>query len=114
MNQGEQIAHHQDDVTQSPPSNTFPSNQQQPPVNLAVPEWITGRTNELQVKYNQDRFVPVLREPGVWRIKCWDCPGKLYYPGPEETLMNFEVHLKNRYHRDNVNSRLARERGSAS
>ena len=33
------------------------------------------------------------------RIKCKDCPGKLYTPGPEESVSNFEVHLKNRLHR---------------
>ncbi|KAF8336441.1 uncharacterized protein EI90DRAFT_3119709 [Cantharellus anzutake] len=40
--------------------------------------------------------------PPEWRLKCFDCPGKLYTPGPNETLDNFIVHLKNRNHRNNV------------
>lgn len=43
------------------------------------------------------------------RIRCHDCPGKLYTPGPEMTVGNFEVHLKNRFHREKVDQRLARE-----
>ncbi|KAG8959572.1 SWI/SNF chromatin-remodeling complex subunit [Tulasnella sp. 419] len=105
---------------------------------------MTRCIEEMQVKYENDRFGAILRplQPGMpadgpreWRIKCFDCPGKVkrsqivdgdkvlsaivsstqvYTPGPEETLTNFEVHLKNKRHRDNVNARLARERGSAS
>lgn len=41
------------------------------------------------------------------RIRCHDCPGKLYTPGPGMTVENFEVHLKNRQHRDRVGSRVA-------
>lgn len=41
------------------------------------------------------------------RIRCLDCPGKLYTPGPEMTAINFEVHLKNRQHREKVDVRLA-------
>ena len=33
------------------------------------------------------------------RIRCHDCPGKLYTPGPENTVENFLMHLKNRGHR---------------
>jgi SWI/SNF-related matrix-associated actin-dependent regulator of chromatin subfamily B protein 1 len=46
------------------------------------------------------------------RIRCHDCPGKLYTPGPEMTVENFEVHLKNRLHREKVDARAAR--GSSS
>lgn len=31
---------------------------------------------------------------------------QLYTPGPGETLQNYEVHLKNRLHRQKVNTRL--------
>ena len=41
------------------------------------------------------------------RIKCLDCPGKLYTPGPETGVTNFEVHLKNRVHREKVDVRVA-------
>ncbi len=45
------------------------------------------------------------------RIRCQDCPGKLYTPGPEMTCENFEVHLKNRNHREKVDGRLKKETG---
>ncbi|KAI5292966.1 SWI/SNF chromatin-remodeling complex subunit, partial [Ascosphaera atra] len=45
------------------------------------------------------------------RIRCHDCPGKLYTPGPMQTVDNFEVHLKNRQHKERVEARLAREGG---
>ena len=47
------------------------------------------------------------------RIKCLDCPGKLYVPGPEMGVSNFEVHLKNRLHRELVERRL-RDRGRSA
>jgi SWI/SNF-related matrix-associated actin-dependent regulator of chromatin subfamily B protein 1 len=45
------------------------------------------------------------------RIRCHDCPGKLYTPGPGTTVENFEVHLKNRQHRERVDARVSRARG---
>jgi len=44
------------------------------------------------------------------RIRCLDCPGKLYNAGPEQSVSNFELHLKNRQHLNNV---LKRRGGSA-
>ena len=43
------------------------------------------------------------------RIRCHDCPGKLYTPGPALTVDNFEVHLKNRQHKERVEERHARQ-----
>ena len=43
------------------------------------------------------------------RIRCLDCTGKLYTPGPDTTVGNFEVHIKNRQHREKVAARVARE-----
>ena len=40
------------------------------------------------------------------RIKCKDCPGKLYTPDVTLGVNNFEVHLKNRHHRDRVQQRM--------
>jgi SWI/SNF-related matrix-associated actin-dependent regulator of chromatin subfamily B protein 1 len=40
------------------------------------------------------------------RIRCLDCPGKLYNAGPEHTVSNFELHLKNRVHMGNVAKRM--------
>jgi SWI/SNF-related matrix-associated actin-dependent regulator of chromatin subfamily B protein 1 len=48
------------------------------------------------------------------RIRCHDCPGKLYTPGPETTVGNFEIHLKNRQHRERVEARVAGATGGAS
>ena len=42
------------------------------------------------------------------RIRCLDCPGKLYNAGPGQTVQNFELHLKNRLHLANVSSRTGR------
>lgn len=42
------------------------------------------------------------------RIRCMDCPGKLYNAGPGQTTANFELHLKNRVHVGNVVGRLGR------
>jgi len=39
------------------------------------------------------------------RIKCNDCPGKLYTVGPGTSVDNFEIHLKNRQHKDRVLAR---------
>jgi SWI/SNF-related matrix-associated actin-dependent regulator of chromatin subfamily B member 1 len=80
----------------------------------------------LQAKYPEDLFeLTISRISDGWRVKCSDCPGKvrtllhslwwmffnyvrlqLYTPGPNETLGNFEVHLKNRQHRMKVIDRL--------
>ncbi|KAL4780154.1 hypothetical protein BJX76DRAFT_338885 [Aspergillus varians] len=40
------------------------------------------------------------------RIRCHDCPGKLYTPGPGTTVDNFEVHLRNRQHKERVEERI--------
>lgn len=42
------------------------------------------------------------------RIRCRDCPGKSYTAGPETTVQNFEVHLKNRAHRERVTARVGK------
>ncbi|KAJ3764435.1 hypothetical protein EV360DRAFT_31409 [Lentinula raphanica] len=75
------------------------------------PTWLTTTMHTTQTKYPNDRFDVVWRKVGEgseWRIKCVDCPGKLYKPGPGETLSNFEVHLKNRQHRQRVDDRIGR------
>ncbi|MBE7179708.1 MAG: hypothetical protein INR71_00610 [Terriglobus roseus] len=44
------------------------------------------------------------------RIRCNDCPGKLYNVGPGMSADNFKTHLTNRKHREAVETRLARAR----
>lgn len=46
------------------------------------------------------------------RIRCLDCPGKLYTPGPAMTVDNFEVHLKNRQHKERVEERVNRTKAA--
>ncbi|PYH41554.1 SNF5-domain-containing protein [Aspergillus saccharolyticus JOP 1030-1] len=48
------------------------------------------------------------------RIRCHDCPGKLYNPGPGMTVDNFKVHLSNGTHIKNVNERVARTAAEAA
>ena len=40
----------------------------------------------------------------VPRVRCADCPGKIYVP------LGFESHLKNKKHRENVEARMAKEK----
>jgi len=79
-----------------------------------APEWLQNCLEATRAQYPHDDFFAMPRplQPGAdptappeWRLKCVDCPGKLYTPGPNETLDNFIVHLKNRTHRNNVNKR---------
>ncbi|KAG9976673.1 SNF5-domain-containing protein, partial [Aureobasidium melanogenum] len=41
------------------------------------------------------------------RIRCDDCPGKLYTAMREDTIGKFELHIKNRKHKAMVDARLA-------
>ncbi|KAK0622900.1 SNF5-like protein, partial [Immersiella caudata] len=98
------------------------------------PEWLTQALRDLQKQHPNDMFEGVMRycaintktdtpvqlpqggkeiPPDVQfmylaRIRCLDCTGKLYTPGPETTVGNFEVHLKNRQHREKVAARVAK------
>ncbi|KAL8728255.1 MAG: hypothetical protein Q9181_005410 [Wetmoreana brouardii] len=98
----------------------------------APPPWLTQALQKLQQSYPQDAFEGTMRYTAVStttdqpvslskdqpqedvkymyypRIKCKDCPGKLYTPGPEMGVNNFEVHLKNRLHREKVEKRVRR------
>ncbi|KAJ7628439.1 SNF5-domain-containing protein [Roridomyces roridus] len=75
------------------------------------PQWLSNALQAMQAKWENDKFEITLRKVNPsstpeWRIKCLDCPGKLYQPGPNETLSNYEVHLRNRLHRQRVNDRM--------
>ncbi|CZT03498.1 related to transcription factor snf5p [Rhynchosporium agropyri] len=105
---------------------------QPPHVPPPPPAWLKAGLTSLLTQYPGDRFEGVMRysavntatdmpcsapPPGpipegikymyLPRIRCHDCPGKLYTPGPERTVGNFEVHLKNRQHRERVDARKA-------
>ncbi|KAJ3993385.1 hypothetical protein F5050DRAFT_723799 [Lentinula boryana] len=105
-----------DPITKNEPEPSTPprTNVQSPPTSPTKawpPSWLTTTMHSTQTKYPNDKFDVVWRKVGEgseWRIKCVDCPGKLYKPGPGETLANFEVHLKNRQHRQRVDDRIGR------
>ncbi|KAG9286407.1 hypothetical protein G9A89_014573 [Geosiphon pyriformis] len=75
---------------------------------VVFPDWIVVQRDQLARKYPRDRFDITQRsnKSNEFRIKCFDCPGRLYQPGPDLTLTNFEIHLKNRIHRNNVEKRV--------
>ncbi|KAK6348152.1 SWI/SNF chromatin-remodeling complex subunit [Orbilia javanica] len=95
-----------------------------------VPAWVENGLSSLRQSYPNDQFEGIMRQvvidtttglsvphttpmiPGrhitdyTPRIRCVDCPGKLYTPGPNETVENFEIHLRNRLHRERVDARI--------
>ncbi|WFD24701.1 SWI/SNF chromatin-remodeling complex subunit [Malassezia equina] len=79
-----------------------------------APTWLLQAVEACRAKYTHDRFEVLQRarpaegpaDGDRWRIRCFDCPGKVYKPGPGESLANFEIHLKNRSHRAAVAKRL--------
>jgi len=80
------------------------------------PDWLEAALSKLRSRYPLDSFGGLRQagpEPGDSsrpRIRCDDCPGKYYQPGPGRGVDNFEVHLKNRGHRERVEKRMQRER----
>lgn len=105
------------------------------------PEWLTKALGELKMHYPDGQFeglmkhCPVNMRTGklvmpapaagtplpddvrymfLPRVKCLDCPGKLYTPGPDTTVGNFEIHVKNSKHIERVRARLEAERGGGS
>ncbi|KAG7451525.1 SNF5-domain-containing protein [Guyanagaster necrorhizus] len=93
-----------------PPSQSGPPG---PPSQRSwPPQWLATCMQGIQYRFPSDKFEVALRKVTAnsdpeWRIKCLDCPGKLYKPGPGETLSNFEVHLRNNTHRRVVEKRVA-------
>ncbi|WVQ70519.1 hypothetical protein IAR50_000038 [Cryptococcus sp. DSM 104548] len=77
-----------------------------------IPDWAAKALADTRSRYLKDDFVVIKKPrqdpagPIEWRVKCNDCPGKIYTLGPGETLNNFEVHLKNKAH---MNNRAVRE-----
>jgi len=98
------------------------------------PPWLQEALQALQVNYPNDLFEGCMKNAAVrrdtneilrqdnatepenikhqWlpRIKCIDCPGKLYTAGPDNPAGNFEVHLRNRAHMGKVEARIAKKR----
>ncbi|KAI1104249.1 SNF5-domain-containing protein [Jackrogersella minutella] len=108
-----------------------------PPVPPPPPAWLAAALDKFKQEpaYAKDRFEGTMRysavdgntgspaplpQPGepippnmrfyfLPRIRCLDCPGKLYTPGPDMSASNFEVHLKNKVHKEKVEFRIASE-----
>ncbi|KAF5350482.1 hypothetical protein D9756_008684 [Leucocoprinus leucothites] len=78
-----------------------------------IPSWLKDAMCNLRDGYPDDKFEIVPRKktsgPPGWRMKCSDCPGKLYHTGPGESLSNFKIHLRNRQHRRRVKERVDAE-----
>ncbi|KAJ5371248.1 SWI/SNF chromatin-remodeling complex subunit snf5 [Penicillium cataractarum] len=95
------------------------------------PSWLQAGLTKLKQSHPNDSFEGVMRYSAVDtetlapvsnptnlqagqkikyqylpRIRCHDCPGKLYTPGPGMTVDNFEVHLRNRQHKERVEERI--------
>ena len=102
--------------------NQLQAQQQSSNSNSALPpQWLVDATKILRSKYKNDQFL-IIEKPKPqqindfkvniiteWRLKCLDCPGKMYTPGPGESADNFEKHLKNRQHKQKVLQRLEKE-----
>ena len=73
-----------------------------------LPEWVKEVLMHFKQTRPHDRLDPVYRpnasgdERTHWKMKCLDCPGKVYSCEPS----NLEIHMKNRKHIDSVNKRL--------
>jgi len=118
-------SNHASSVPPAPTSSSHTGTQASPPTSQSAPltvgasvpstaltpadppKWLWSATQSMRSKYPNDLFVLKRINGTDWRIKCSDCPGKLYTPGPGETLSNYEVHLKNRLHRQRVNERVS-------
>ena len=88
-----------------------------------LPEWLNQNLEQLRRAYPNDLFEGTMKHVAidpktntvataneehkhfphkfVPRIRCLDCPGKIYIP------VGFESHLKNKKHRETIEARLA-------
>lgn len=122
---------YQPDGRADAPYPLLPGTQTAPP-----PIWLQTALADLRKNYPQDNFEAIMKynvintdtghtvksdtlnpkEPlpanykaqFLPRIRCLDCPGKLYTAGPALSVDNFEVHLKNRQHRNSVEKRVGK------
>jgi SWI/SNF-related matrix-associated actin-dependent regulator of chromatin subfamily B protein 1 len=99
------------------------------------PPWLKEAINELRANNPGEQFEALMKYgvvndrgqnvkldtvagtatlPAGWsaqylpRIRCIDCPGKLYNAGPDRTVENFRMHVANRQHKANVEKRVAK------
>ncbi|TKA64587.1 hypothetical protein B0A49_08821 [Cryomyces minteri] len=107
--------------------STYPQPSEPPP---PPPQWLNQAIAILHERYPHDNFEAMMRHSAVdrntqqpvrmdtlqagqappphvkWqylpRIRCNDCPGKLYTAVPSSAVEGFEIHLKNRHHKERV------------
>ncbi|KAK6332940.1 hypothetical protein TWF718_010768 [Orbilia javanica] len=70
-----------------------------------APSWLREQLDLLNLLHSPAHFWAVMHHPShdrtrpaEPRIRCFDCPDMLYFPGPGNTLDNFRVHLRNIKH----------------
>lgn len=66
--------------------------------NIAYDAETNSSVQQAQIKEMTDKGREI-KWKWIPRIRCHDCPGKLYTPGPDQTVDSFLVHVKNRGHR---------------
>ena len=106
----------------------------------ALPTWLTSGLEELHKQYPDVLTEGMMRHAAVSaatgllcaeppadqptpegikykyfpRIRCYDCPRRLYMPGPDKTVGRFEIHLKNGQHSERLAGRIAADRARRS
>ncbi|KAF8458442.1 hypothetical protein BGX38DRAFT_1153967 [Terfezia claveryi] len=114
----------------APPSQQNGDEAADPAHPPPCPEWLEAGLSDLHKLHPNDNFEGIMRytvtdsvtgnpigqnlpkDPAnikhqfIPRIRCYDCPGKLYTPGTEMTVDNFKLHLNNRGHRMRVEERM--------
>ncbi|KAJ4320562.1 SWI/SNF chromatin-remodeling complex subunit [Neodidymelliopsis sp. IMI 364377] len=100
------------DLRDRNPDHKFESTMRYVVMNEAHENRETGKVESKAVKLdslsNSESLPPNHKSYYLPRIRCQDCPGKLYNAGPGQTVTNFELHLKNRQHMSNVSGRIGR------
>lgn len=119
--------------------DTWPAPDDTPP---GPPPWLQTAIETLRDRHPNDDFTPIMRpymldkttnavtkasdlSPGdppppgfkfhfLPRIRCNDCPGKLYTAQPDRVVQDFEVHLRNKNHRAKVEERMGGGRSSST
>lgn len=60
-------------------------------------------TTDFETVVQPNEPLPLISEETFHsKIKCLDCPGRLHSPGLGMSIDNFQIHLKSRLHRENV------------
>ncbi|KAK6329815.1 hypothetical protein TWF730_006113 [Orbilia blumenaviensis] len=121
----DETAYYPTATQQLPPNPTISVTNplsQVPASDIGTPIWLQEKLITLSHEHSPARFWAVmhhpshdLSKPAEPRIRCADCPDMLYFPGPDQSIENFRVHLRNIRHLNRVETRKrieARSNGS--